>query len=46
MADEQAPAPKSDAEVAKMTPAQKLDYAKAFDQSKMPAWRDPRPEGR
>ena len=28
--------------VAKMTPAQRLDYARLFDQSTMPAWRDPR----
>ena len=39
------PAPagrKTEAEVAKMTPAQKLDYVRQFDQSKMPEWRDPR----
>jgi hypothetical protein len=34
--------PKSEAEIARMTPAQKLDYARQFDQSRMPAWRDPR----
>jgi hypothetical protein len=28
--------------IAKMTPAQRLDYARLFDQSRMPAWRDPR----
>ena len=28
--------------VAKMTPAQRLDYARLWDQTKMPAWRDPR----
>jgi len=25
-----------------MTPAQRLDYARLFDQSRMPAWKDPR----
>jgi hypothetical protein len=29
-------------ELAKMTPAQKLDYCRRFDQSTMPSWRDPR----
>jgi hypothetical protein len=29
-------------ELAKMTPAQKLDYCRRFDQSKMPPWRDSR----
>jgi hypothetical protein len=29
-------------QIAKLTPAEKLDYARRFDQSKMPAWRDPR----
>jgi len=28
--------------VEKMTPAQRLDYARLFDQSTMPAWKDPR----
>jgi hypothetical protein len=28
--------------LAKMTPAQRLDYCRRFDQSTMPAWRDPR----
>jgi hypothetical protein len=28
--------------VAKMTPAQRLDYSRQWDQSKMPEWRDPR----
>jgi hypothetical protein len=28
--------------VAKMTPAQRLDYSRLFDQSQMPAWKDPR----
>jgi hypothetical protein len=29
-------------QIAKMSPAQRLDYARRFDQSTMPAWRDPR----
>jgi hypothetical protein len=29
-------------QIAKLTPAQRLDYNRQFDQSKMPAWRDPR----
>lgn len=29
-------------QVAKLSPAQRLDYNRQFDQSKMPAWRDPR----
>jgi hypothetical protein len=29
-------------QIAKMTPAQRLDYCRRFDQSAMPAWRDPR----
>jgi len=29
-------------EIARMTPAQRLDYARLWDQSKMPEWRDPR----
>lgn len=33
---------RSDEEIAKMTPAQRLDYVRQFDQSKMPDWRDPR----
>jgi hypothetical protein len=28
--------------VAKMSPRERLDYARRFDQSKMPAWKDPR----
>jgi hypothetical protein len=28
--------------VAKMTPAQRLDYCRQFDQAKMPAWKDAR----
>lgn len=27
---------------AKLSPAEKLDYSRRFDQSKMPAWKDPR----
>jgi len=40
--DQQNPTRKSPAEIAKMTPAQRLDYARLWDQSKMPAWSDPR----
>jgi len=29
-------------EVAKMSPAQKLDYSRKFNQAEMPAWKDPR----
>src|SRR5215472_12807061 len=29
-------------QIDKLTPAQKLDYSRQFDQSSMPAWRDPR----
>jgi hypothetical protein len=29
-------------EIAKMSPAQRLDYCRRFDQNSMPAWRDPR----
>jgi hypothetical protein len=34
--------PKSAAEIARMTPAERLDYARQFDQSKMPPWKDVR----
>jgi hypothetical protein len=34
--------PKSAAEIASMTPAQRLDYSRQFDQTKMPPWKDPR----
>ena len=40
--DQQNPTLKSQEEIARMTPAQRLDYARLFDQSRMPAWRDPR----
>jgi hypothetical protein len=40
--DQQTATPKSPEEIARMSPAQRLDYARLFDQSKMPAWRDPR----
>jgi hypothetical protein len=33
---------KSAEEIARMSSAERLDYARSFDQSKMPAWRDPR----
>ena len=29
-------------EIAKLTPAQRLDYCRRFRQDAMPAWRDPR----
>jgi len=29
-------------QLAKLSPADRLDYARRFDQSKMPAWKDPR----
>jgi len=29
-------------QIAKMTPAQRLDYCRRFDQSTMRPWRDPR----
>jgi hypothetical protein len=34
--DQQTATPKTREEIDKMTPAQKLDYARRFDQSKMP----------
>jgi hypothetical protein len=40
--DQQNATPKSPEEIARMTPAQRLDYARLFDQSTMPPWRDPR----
>ena len=40
--DQQNATPKSPDEIARMTPAQRLDYARLFDQSTMPAWSDPR----
>ena len=32
----------SDEQVKQLTPAQRLDYSRQWDQSTMPAWRDPR----
>ena len=29
-------------QIERLTPAQRLDYSRQFDQTKMPAWRDPR----
>jgi hypothetical protein len=29
-------------EIARLTPAERLDYCRRFNQSTMPAWRDPR----
>jgi hypothetical protein len=40
--DQQNATPKSAEEIAHMTPAQRLDYARLFDQSTMPPWKDPR----
>jgi|SoimicMinimDraft_4_1059732.scaffolds.fasta_scaffold242411_2 hypothetical protein len=37
-----APGRRSPEEVAKMSPRERLDYARSFDQSRMPEWRDPR----
>ena len=42
--DQQNAKPKSPDEIARMTSAQRLDYARLWDQSKMPAWRDARGE--
>jgi hypothetical protein len=36
------PGTKSAEEVARMSPAEKLNYSRQFDQRGMPAWRDPR----
>ena len=32
----------SDEQISRLTPAQRLDYSRQWDQSTMPAWRDPR----
>jgi hypothetical protein len=32
----------SDEQIKQLTPAQRLDYARQWDQSTMPVWRDPR----
>jgi hypothetical protein len=40
--DQQNPTLKSPEEIAKMSPAQRLDYARLWDQLTMPEWRDPR----
>jgi len=40
--DQQNATLKSPEEIARMTAAQRLDYSRLFDQSTMPAWRDPR----
>jgi hypothetical protein len=29
-------------QIAKLSPAERLDYARQWDQSTMPAWKDPR----
>jgi hypothetical protein len=38
----QQPARLSDEQIKRLTPAQRLDYARLWDQSRMPAWKDPR----
>jgi hypothetical protein len=40
--DGQAGVRKSPEEIAKLSPRERLDYARQFDQSQMPAWSDPR----
>jgi hypothetical protein len=40
--DQQSATPKSPEEIARMSAAERLDYARRFDQSRMPAWKDPR----
>jgi hypothetical protein len=40
--DQQNPTLRSPEEIARMSPAQRLDYARLWDQTKMPPWRDPR----
>jgi hypothetical protein len=40
--DQQERVPKSLEEIAKMSPAERIDYCRRFDQTQMPAWRDPR----
>jgi hypothetical protein len=40
--DSQNAVPKSAEEIAKMSPRERLDYSRKFDQSKMPEWKDPR----
>ena len=40
--DQQSATPKSPDEIARMSAAERLDYARRFDQSRMPAWKDPR----
>jgi hypothetical protein len=37
-----APTAKTGDEIARMTPAQRLDYSRQFKQDAMPAWKDPR----
>jgi hypothetical protein len=40
--DRQNAKPKSPEEIARMSFAERLDYSRLWDQTKMPAWRDPR----
>jgi hypothetical protein len=39
---EQSASPKSADEIRKMSPRDRIDYCRRFDQSTMPAWKDPR----
>jgi hypothetical protein len=38
----QSPVRLSSEQIAKLSPAQRLDYSRQWDQSTMPPWRDPR----
>jgi hypothetical protein len=40
--NQQNPTLKSPDEIARMSQAERLDYARLWDQSRMPPWRDPR----
>jgi hypothetical protein len=40
--DQQSATPKSQEEIARMSAAERLDYARRFDQSRMPPWKNPR----
>jgi hypothetical protein len=40
--DQQTAKPKSPEEIARMSFAERIDYCRLWDQSTMPAWRDPR----
>jgi len=38
----QQPVRLSEEQIKRLTPAQRLDYSRQWDQSTMPSWRDPR----